>query len=198
MNDQGSSAASISRGVIVRRVELEGLRRADRIVQNAEAQRHAIEQNAEAERSAMAEEARQSVLREAAQAATRVIAEAEEEARKKLIDLEPQLAELVAETVRAIIGEMETEEASYRAALTALRRMREHKMGRIYCDSETAPAIRRAVSELPDGSADIEGVVIDDTMRPGEVVVSSDRGHAEIGVQAQLDKALKAWEPDDD
>ncbi len=189
--------ANASRPGIVRRVDLAGLRRADRIVRDAEAHRAQTELQAQEAHDDLLEAARKKALLDSTRTAARLIADAEEEARRKIAELEPQLAKLVADTVRAILGDMEPEEVRYRAALNALRTLRDHHNGRIYCPSSMAQTMRRAAADVPPGGAEVQSVVIDDQLEDGVAVLSSDKGHTDIGLAALTDAALQAWEEDD-
>lgn len=193
-NTNSSDEDRMKSGKIVRRADLDNLRRAESILQNAETTRQQSEQAAEVMREAVLKEARNKALKESTRAAAKMIAEAEATAAKKLLELEPEMARLVAETVREIIGQFDTDEAIYMASLTALKKLRDHQSGRVYCNSHTASPIRRAIADLPEGNVEIEGLVIDDNLENDRAIISSNRGHAEIGLTALTDAALKAWE----
>ena len=111
---------------ILRSDELRQLRQAESILRDAETARRDSETAAAAEAQSVLTEARQKALRDSARTAARLIAQAEAKAQERLVGLEPELARLVANTVRQIVGDFAREEATYHAALTALRQ-RKHE-----------------------------------------------------------------------
>lgn len=176
--------------MILRKEEIAKLREADSLL--AEARRTLEDARKEALRilETAETEARQKALAEATRSAARIIARAEADATRRIDGLEQQLARLVAQTVRSVIGGMEQDEAAYHAALTALRQLRDHPNARIHAPAEAMPALRRALVEA-DSPAQL---VVDDRLEAGRAILSSDRGHAEIGLSALTDAALRPWE----
>lgn len=179
---------------IVRRGDLVRLREADTILREAMTARRESEAAVAAHEKQILADAHQRALRDAAKTASRVIAEAEAATNARLLDLEPEIARLVARTVRAILGTYEPEEATYRAAVNALSLMRDHRQGRIFAAEDTAAALRRAVADLGPNGAEITEVFIDPALDRGRAHLVSDRGSAEIGLAALTDKALRAWD----
>ncbi|MDO5621572.1 MAG: hypothetical protein Q4G24_08900 [Paracoccus sp. (in: a-proteobacteria)] len=180
---------------ILRRDEVGRLRQADSILHDAEQHRLASREQVEKLERDVLSEARNRAFRESARTAARVLAEAEAAAQRRLTALEPELARLVAMTVRRIIGEVEPHEAAYRAALTALRQMRDHRRGRIFAAPDSVMAVERAVNDLDGDGPEIIGLHRDPALEPGRAVLTSDHGSAEIGLAALTDQALRAWEP---
>ena len=98
-------------------------------------------------------------LPDRARTAARLIAQAEAKAQERLVGLEPELARLVAHTVRQIVGDFAREEATYHAALTAMRQFREHRRGRVFAAPDIAATYADVVNEmlrlvLEDGDAE--------------------------------------------
>ena len=181
---------------ILRRDQVGQLRQADAILRDAEQHSQASRQQAEQHQRDLMAEARNKALRESARTAARVLAEAEAAGQRRLTDLEPELARLVAMTVRRIIGDYAPHDAAHRAALTALRQMRDHRRGRIFAAPDTLEPVERAVADLGPDGPQIIGVHPDPALDAGRAVLTSDHGSAEIGLAALTDRALQAWEPD--
>lgn len=182
---------------IIRRADLAKLRQADAVLQEAEDARRASDTAiAENERKVMAD-AQHRAMREAAKTASRVIAEAEQATHARISDLEPEIARLVARTVRAILGSFEPEELTYRSAVNALSLMRDHRQGRIFAAEDVAAPLRRALADVGQNGAEVTEVFVDAALDPGRAYLVSDRGSAEIGLAALTDKALRAWDGDD-
>lgn len=179
---------------ILRRQDLGRLRDADDILRDAEATRRASEIEARRIEQTAVDEARQEAVRESARTAASLIAQAEAAAERRIRNLEPELARIVADTVRGILGAFEPEEATYRAALTALAQLRDHRRGRIFAAPDVATPVARAVAELSSNGPEILGVHTDPALDPGRAVLTSDHGSAEIGLKAQIDQALRPWE----
>lgn len=182
---------------ILRRDQVGRLRQTDAILRDAEQHSQASRAQAEQHQRDLMAEARGKALRESARTAARVLAEAEAAAQRRLTALEPELARLVAMTVRRIIGDFAPHDAAHRAALTALRQMRDHRRGRIFAAPDTLEPVERAVADLgPDGGPQILGIHPDPALDAGRAVLTSDHGSVEIGLAALTDRALQAWEPD--
>lgn len=179
---------------ILRSDELRQLRQAESILRDAETARRDSETAAAAEAQSVLTEARQKALRDSARTAARLIAQAEAKAQERLVGLEPELARLVAHTVRQIVGDFAREEATYHAALTALRQFREHRRGRVFAAPDIAAPIDRAVEDAGASGPEILDVHTDHALEPGRAVLTSDQGSAEIGLGALTDQALRAWE----
>ena len=101
---------------------------------------------------------------------------------------------MVALTVRRIVGEYAEDEATYHAALTALRQMRDHRKGRIFAAPDVIAPVTRAAADAGEAGPEIVGLHPDPALAPGRAVLTSDHGSAEIGLRALTDQALKAWE----
>ncbi|WBU57182.1 hypothetical protein [Paracoccus sediminicola] len=184
----------MSRSRILSRDEVGRLRAADRILRDAErAERESREHSAKLEQDIVSE-ARLKAMRESARTAASLIARAEEAAEARLRDLEPELARLVAQTVRSILGDFEPEEASYLAARQALSKLRDHRRGRIFAAPEMAGPVGRAVDDLGENGPEILSVIPDPAMERGSAVLSSDRGSTEIGLDRLTAQALSPWE----
>lgn len=187
MSEQGSVPR------ILRRDDLDRLRRAETVLRDAEAQRRDTQAAAAAEARDLLAEAQRNALKESARTAARLIARAEETAERRLNDLEPELARLVALTVRRIIGEMEPEEATRAAALNALRHLREHRQGRIFAAPDIAAPIDAAAREAGPEGPEILSVTADPALDPGRALMVSDRGSTELGLAALTEQALRPW-----
>ncbi|MFV0386005.1 hypothetical protein [Paracoccus sp. (in: a-proteobacteria)] len=179
---------------ILRRDDLGQMRSAEKILRDAEESRQLSEEQAARMGDDIVSEARQRALHEAARTASRVIAEAEQAAETRLRNMEPELARLVAQTVRLILGEFQPEEATYLAARNALSQMREHRNSRIFASEEVVEPVRRAVEELGQDGPEIVAVIPDPALEPGRISLNSDRGSAEIGLDALISRALQTWE----
>lgn len=188
----GNNSSSSSR--ILRRDEIGQLRKADSILRDAEASKARSEESVARMEKAAVNEARLRALQESTRTASRLIAQAEEAAEARLRNMEPELARLIAQTVRMILGNFEPEEASYLAAAHALSQMRDHRRGRIFAADEMVGPVRRAVDELTEHGPEILSVISDPALDPGRAVLTSDRGSVEIGLSALTDRALRAWE----
>lgn len=179
---------------ILRAAEVDRLRRADAILHAAEAARQATEADAARAADALISDTRSKALRESARAAARMIARAEAAAEQRLAALEPELARMVALTVRRIVGDYAEDEATYHAALTALRQMRDHRKGRIFAAPDVIAPVTRAAADAGEAGPEIVGLHPDPALGPGRAVLTSDHGSAEIGLRALTDQALKPWE----
>lgn len=180
---------------ILRRDQVGQLRQADTILRDAEQHRQTTRVQAEQHQRDIMAEARNRALRESARTASRVLADAEAAAQRRLTALEPELARLVAMTVRRIIGDFAPHDAAHHAALTALRQMRDHRRGRIFAAPDTIAPVQQAVAALGPDGPEIIGIHTDPALDPGRAVLTSDHGSAEIGLAALTDRALQAWEP---
>ncbi|RMC34941.1 hypothetical protein [Paracoccus alkanivorans] len=179
---------------ILRREEIGRLREADRILHEAEQTRRSSHEDAARLEKSIVGEARLQALRESTRTASRLIAKAEEAAQTRLRNMEPELARLVAQTVRSILGAFEPEELSYRTALQALRQLRDHRRGRVFAAPDTVGPVRRAVEEVGTEGPEILSVIPDPALEPGRAFLTSDHGSAEIGPAALTDRALRPWE----
>ncbi|AGT08880.1 type III secretion system protein [Paracoccus aminophilus] len=179
---------------ILSRDEVSRLRDADRILLGAERSR--LESVAEAARVGqdMLDEARLKALKESTRTAARLIAKAEAAAEARLQNIEPELARLVAQTVRSILGSFEPEEASYLAALNALSQLRDQRRGRIFAAADTLAPVRRAVEALGESGPEILSITADPAFEPGRAVLTSFSGSTEIGLGALTARALAPWE----
>lgn len=181
-------------GRILRRDEVRRLREADRILREAEQTRADSQETAARFEQSMMSEARLKALRESARTASRLIAKAEEAAESRLRNMEPELARLVAQTVRNILGAFEPEEATYLAALNALEQMRIHRRGRIFAAADTVAPIRRAVEDLGPNGPEIVAIIPDPALEGDRALLTSDQGSVEIGLSALTERALQPWE----
>ncbi|MBK4214322.1 hypothetical protein JJJ17_00135 [Paracoccus caeni] len=187
-------AKQIQSSRILRKKDLAKLRDAERILREAEEASEASKQAAMALEQEILDAAHKRALREAARAASRVIADAEAATSNRMQNMETELAQLVSQTVRAILGSYATEEATYRAALNALSQMREHRQGRIFAAQDVVDLMRRAVTDLGDDGAEVTQILTDTGLAPGQAFLVSDRGSAEIGLSALTDSALRIWD----
>ncbi|ARJ70449.1 HrpE/YscL family type III secretion apparatus protein [Paracoccus contaminans] len=178
---------------ILKRDQLDGLRRAEAMLREAEAQSQDTRSAAAAEARALLEQAQRRALKESARTASRLIARAEETARARLDGLEPEIARLVALTVRRILGDIEPEAATRAAALNALRQLREHRQGRIFAAPDIAAPIAAAVDAAGPAGPEILSVATDPALDPGRALMISDRGSTELGLAALTEQALRPW-----
>ena len=179
---------------ILRADEVDRLRRADAILYAAEQTRQATEAAAARAAETLIDDTRRKALRESAQAAARLIARAEAAANERLNALEPELARMVALTVRQIVGDYAEGEATYHAALTALRQMREHRRGRIFAAPDVVAPVARAATDAGTDGPELIGLHTDPELAPGRAILTSDHGSAEIGLRALTDQAVRPWE----
>jgi len=119
---------------------------------------------------------------------------AERKFAEEVISLEADVAELVATTVRSVIGELEPNDAIERATRTALQQLADHKIARI----RAAPAAFGAVSKVVDEGVKpvIVDVSLDEELTGDRVVFSSDRAVAELGLSEQIRSATEPWVAD--
>jgi|GEM_PF-3510340 len=181
-------------GRIISRTEVERLRAAELVISEAKESRKQTLEEAEVKKQEILEGARARALKESAQAATRLIVDAEISAERRLKALEPELARMVSETVTKIIGSMETDDAVIRATTQALVRLRNHRRARILVAPDVADAVCQAVANLSDNAAEIVDVQVDPRLEPGRTILSSDLGHVEIGLPAQMEAATSVWQ----
>lgn len=183
---------------ILRKEDLARLRDAERVLREAEDADRASRQATQEREQEFLQAARKRALREAARTASQVIADAEAATTSRMKNMETELAQLVSQTVRAIIGSQAPEEATYRAALHALSQMREHRQGRIFAAQDVVDLMRRAVSDLGGEGAEVSQVMTDPALAPGQAFLVSDRGSAEIGLSALTESALRIWDTPSD
>lgn len=183
---------------VVRRAEVERLRAAQTVMAEARAELARAREETEVLRQSVLAEARARALKESLQTAARILAEAEAASQLRMRALEPELARLVAATVARVIGALDQDEAVTRATTQALTRLADHRRARIRTAPDVAEAVRRAVATLPAGAAEVIEVVIDDRLEPGRTILSSDRGHVEIGLADQVAAATEPWRGADD
>lgn len=182
-------------GRILSRETVEQLEGAGRVRRQAERIREAATREAERLREDLLAEARQRALRESARTAARIVAEAEMTAERQLKEIEPALARLVADTVEDIIGAGDRQETVRLATLQALKRLRDHRRARLLAAPDVVDAVRAAVALLPDDDsvAQVLEVAVDERLEAGRTLLSSDRGHAEIGLPDQVAAATEAF-----
>lgn len=182
-------------GRILSRETVEKLEGADRVLRQAERMREAAAREAERLREDLLTEARQRALRESARTAARIVAEAKITAERQLKEIEPALARLVSDTVEDIIGAGDREETVRLATIQALKRLRDHRRARLLAAPDVIDAVRAAVASLPDDNtaAEVMEVAVDERLEAGRTLLSSDRGHAEIGLPDQVAAATEAF-----
>ena len=149
---------------------------------------------AAAERDTILEAARNRALRDSARSAMKVIAEAEAAAEHRLSVLEPQIAALVAETVREVVGRLDRDDAVRGATEQALLRLRAHRRARITTAPDVVDAVRAGVAAADGAGAEVVSVTVDPRLESGRATLSSDRGHAEIGLDDQVAAVTEAWD----
>ncbi|QFQ89058.1 hypothetical protein F8A10_16750 [Paracoccus kondratievae] len=179
---------------ILRKKDLAKLRDADRILREAEKASETSRQSAKVLEQEILDAAHKRALRDAARAASRVIADAEAATSSRMQNLETELAQLVSQTVRAILGSYAAEDATYRAALNVLSQLREHRQGRVFAAPDVVDLMRRAVTDLGKDGAEVTQVLTDSGLASGQAFLVSDRGSVEIGLSALTDSALRIWE----
>lgn len=172
--------------------EVDRLRDVEALHREAEQVLEAARREAERLQQEMVAAARERTLADATRAAARVIAEAEGTAERRLRQLEPTIARLVSGTVAEVIGEMDRADAVERATRRALERLRGHRRARIAAAPDVIAAVRSAVAGLGAG-AEIVGVETDDRLEAGRVVLTSDDGHAEIGLSNLVAEAVRPF-----
>ena len=183
---------------ILRREEVEALRRADALLAEAEAVLAAARREAEALRARTLEEAQARARVESTRTAAGIIARAEAAASDRMNRLEPQLAALVSRTVAEVIGSLDVGEATRLATRTALGRLRDHGRARIHAAPDVAEAVRGAVGSMDGPGPEIVDVAIDPALEPGRATVTSERGSVEIGLAAQIEAATRPWRSGED
>lgn len=185
-------------GRILRRADLAKLREAEATLADARALRDQAMRDADALRERTLREALEEGRERGAREAAALLAQGERQAAERMRALEPALAGLVAETVARVIGEMDRREAVGLATRRALERLRDHRRARISAAPDVVEAVREAVAaaSATSSGAEVLEVVADERLEPGRTLLSSDRGHVEIGLPAQLAEATRSWRAD--
>lgn len=180
--------------------EMADLHAVSRLRSDAETALAGAQRAAEAQRADLLEKARARALRDAAQSAARIIAQAETVAHRQMDTLEPALARLVSDTVREVIGALDCDAAVIGATRQALTRLRDHRRARILTAPDVADAVKAAIAALDSGPDMAPGtsidVQVDARLAPGRTILSSDRGHVEIGLSHQIARVTEAWASD--
>jgi len=174
---------------ILRRKTIATLRDADKILADAEALKEKAEADAEALYISTRDRASTDAQRDATTRLAEVVGGAELEAKKRLDALEDDIAALVAETVTQVIGDMDQSEAIRAATRNALTRFADQRRLRLRAAPDVAETI---VDATADAGSAVE-VTTDPRLEPGRVLVSSENGHAEIGLAALIEAANKPW-----
>jgi len=125
---------------------------------------------------------------EAFEKAELVLGKAETSAREELTSLEQDVSELVAETVAKVVGDLDHREAVQAATKTALNGLADHKGAKIRASAE----VYRAVFEVVSKESALQ-VSQDESLQGDRVILSTDRGHSEIGLSDQLTAATDPW-----
>lgn len=183
----------MSKSRIIKRIEVEKLRGIESAREEFQRDRDTQLAELEAQREAILQEARARALRDSMQAATKVIVDAEAAAQNRLKALEPQVAALVSSTVAQVIGDMDRSEAVTLATKEALLQLKDHRRARITTASDVAQSVREAVAQIGNDGAEVVDIQVDERLEPGRTVVSSDRGHVEIGLDDQIAAVTEAW-----
>lgn len=148
----------------------------------------------DAERAEILAQARERAMRDSMQAANKVVMDAEAAAQSRLQSLEPQVAALVSATVAQVIGQMDQSEAVTRATKQALLNLKDHRRAHIISSPDVAAAVREAVNQIGADGADIIDVQVDERLEPGRTLLSSDKGHVEIGLADQIAAISEVWD----
>ncbi len=135
-------------------------------------------------------EGRAEGLAQACADAAALLDEAQTQINSRFAALEDTLAALVAETVRDIIGDGDRDATVRAAVRTALARLEARDPSRLYVAQDMASPVQAALADLNTSLA----VVVDEDLPDGIVLLSSEDGHAHIGLEAQLDNALAPLE----
>ncbi|MEO0831571.1 MAG: FliH/SctL family protein, partial [Pseudomonadota bacterium] len=160
------------------------------LAKEIELQRTALQE----ERAAILAEARDRALKDSMKAAAQVIVDAEAAAQSQLSSLEPEVAALVSTAVKQVIGKMDQSEAVTQATRRALLELKDHRQARILAAPDVVDAVRAAVAKVgADDGADVVDLQVDDRLEPGRTILSSDRGHVEIGLSDQVEAVTEAW-----
>lgn len=169
--------------------------RADAETALDDARRAAAQQRAD-----LLEKTRARALRDSAQSAAALIAQAEAVAHRQMQTLEPALAQLVSDTVREVIGTIDRDTAVIGATQQALARLRDHRHARILAAPDVADAVKSAIAghEAASGATSdmIVDVQVDARLAAGRTILSSDKGHVEIGLSDQIAQVTEAWQGD--
>lgn len=117
-----------------------------------------------------------------------------EDARSKMaaqtLELEDTLAQLVADTVRDIIGDADRNEMVIAAVRKALNKLNSSDTARLYVAQDMTGPVRSALSDVNNPLP----VMVDEDLPDGVVLLSTEDGHAHIGLEAQMNSVLAAFE----
>lgn len=173
---------------IIRREDIPTIRDADALFAKAQAALSTAQEQAEQLRIAATEEAARHAAEQSVLRISSLISKAEREVTERLQQLEPEIAGLVADVVRQVVGDMDRTEAIRAATQTALHRFREHRQIRLTAAPDIVEDVLEAVPPGPEIA-----VRSDPRLDAGRVILSSDRAHADIGLAELLDAALAPW-----
>lgn len=123
-------------------------------------------------------------------AAAELLAEAERQVIERAEGLEETLAKLVAETVRRIIGQGDWSDTVRAAVRTSLERMSTKETHRLHISPDMAAPVHAALADIEKTLT----VLVDESLPEGTALLSTDQGHAHIGLEAQLSAGLAAFE----
>jgi flagellar biosynthesis/type III secretory pathway protein FliH len=123
-------------------------------------------------------------------AAANLLKDARAETQRRGEALEDTLSQLVADTVRGILGNGDRTQTIRAAVRTALVRLGSDESQRLHISPDMAEAVRGA---LADADAALQ-FIVDDSLPEGTALLSGPDGHAHIGLDAQVSASLAAFE----
>jgi len=184
----------VERARIIKAADLAQMRAAETTLREAQAAADALlaetRDKAEAEAAAVIATAQA----DAKARATAILSEAETVAQTQLDALEEEVSALVAATVARVIGDMDRTQAVKAATKTALADLSTQTRAKIRAAPDVFRAVSDAVSEEADaGRQTVERVTQDEALRGDRVILSSARGHTEIGLSDQIDAVTEPW-----
>ncbi len=127
---------------------------------------------------------------EATQKAQELLAKAEASAQKELASLEQDVSQLVAETVAKVVGDLDARQAVEAATKIGLSTLSDQKSAKIRASADVYRTVFDTVAAHSDAKIP---VTQDETLQGDRVILSTERGHSEIGLSAQLSAATDPW-----
>ena len=184
----------VERARIIRRADLEEMRASEKTLQDAKSEATSLVEKAREEAENLKAEILMLAEKEAIEKAKKILTHADEVAQTQLGALEQEVSSLVAETVAKVIGDMDQSVAIKAATKTALAALSENTSAKIRSAPDVFRAVSDAVAEAEtDGRTTVGQVRQDESLAGDRVILSSDRGHTEIGLADQIEAVTEPW-----
>ena len=184
----------VERARIIRSDELDEIRACEKTLEDARVEAAALVEQAREEAENLRADILNLAQKEAIEKAREILSHADEVAQNQLGALEQEVSLLVAETVAKVIGDIDRNDAVKAATKTALAALAETTSAKIRSAPDVFRAVSDAVSEAAqDGRSPVSHVRQDESLTGDRVILSSDRGHSEIGLADQIEAATEPW-----